>query len=107
LQKQFTRYNPSTIVAPGEQVSNIYMFLPDRNIELERPLVLAAQVYYRDELSNNYLSFFFNETIMIVEPEGTIDLPLYEREGERERERGRECAHVIRSSLTEQHRHFG
>ena len=73
---QFTRYNPQLIVHPSEQISIGYAFFPDPNLDTERPIVLAAQVFYHDELSNNFTSYFYNETIVMIEPTDSIDIQL-------------------------------
>jgi len=74
--QNFTRFNPQIIANPSDQISIGYRFFPDPALDTERPFVLAAQVFYQDELLNNYTSYFFNDTIVMVEPSGTIDIQL-------------------------------
>jgi len=74
--QNFTRFDPRITIAPGDQVSVGYSFLPDPNLDTERPFVFAAQVIYTDASATNFTTFFHNDTITMVSPPGTVDIQL-------------------------------
>jgi len=70
--QNFTKMAYSVIVKPGEQTSFLYSFKPDPLLE-PRDFGLSAQVFYHDQEGTNFTSFFFNNTVPLVESSESID----------------------------------
>ncbi len=62
-------------VAPGEEVSLEYKFLPDPRLE-PRDFVVALTAFYVDSQGKWYSSTFFNQTVNIVEVKKLVDWEL-------------------------------
>jgi hypothetical protein len=61
------------IVGPLEELTISYFFTPNELLE-PRDFGLVAEVYYIDMSDNNeYYHTFFNGTVEIIEPEGSLD----------------------------------
>jgi len=70
--QNYTQSDFSVTVKSGEQVSFLYKFLPDPMLEA-RDFGLAAQVFYHDQEGNNFTSFFYNNTVSLIESSESID----------------------------------
>lgn len=62
-------------VAPGEEISLDYKFMPDPRLE-PRDFVVALTVFYHDGKGQYYSNTFFNQTIEIVEVKKIFDYEL-------------------------------
>jgi len=70
--QNYTKQALSVVVKPGEQNTFLYKFLPDPLLE-PREFGLSAQVFYHDSEGGNFTSYFFNNTVNLVESSESID----------------------------------
>jgi len=73
--QNFTKQYMGINVFPNEQFTFVYTFRPDAMLE-PREFGLAAQVYYTDNENRNFSTFFYNNTITLVELEEGFDIQL-------------------------------
>jgi len=71
--QNYTKQAFSVLVKPGEQHSFHYKFKPDALLE-PRDFGLSAQLFYHDSEGNNYTSYFYNNTIPLIESNEPLDL---------------------------------
>eukprot|EP01118_Nematostelium_gracile_P008857 TRINITY_DN2956_c0_g1_i1.p1 TRINITY_DN2956_c0_g1~~TRINITY_DN2956_c0_g1_i1.p1 ORF type:complete len:288 (+),score=80.62 TRINITY_DN2956_c0_g1_i1:132-866(+) len=70
--QNYTRVAQFVTVQPGDQTTFLYRFMPDAMLEA-REFGLSGQLFYSDLHGNNFTSYFFNQTISLIESSDSID----------------------------------
>eukprot|EP01097_Dermamoeba_algensis_P002771 TRINITY_DN2097_c0_g1_i3.p1 TRINITY_DN2097_c0_g1~~TRINITY_DN2097_c0_g1_i3.p1 ORF type:complete len:199 (-),score=48.00 TRINITY_DN2097_c0_g1_i3:265-861(-) len=70
--KNFTEEEYFIPVGPGERVTFSYLLRPDAMLE-PRTYGLLATVFYVDETGANFTTYFYNDTVTLLEPVGSVD----------------------------------
>eukprot|EP00697_Spironema_sp_BW2_P015189 gnl/Spiro4/5942_TR3043_c0_g1_i1.p1 gnl/Spiro4/5942_TR3043_c0_g1~~gnl/Spiro4/5942_TR3043_c0_g1_i1.p1 ORF type:complete len:286 (+),score=-19.34 gnl/Spiro4/5942_TR3043_c0_g1_i1:105-860(+) len=73
--QNFTRQYYGVVVAPGEQQSFSYYFIPDALLD-PRTFGLQANVFYFDSDNNTFTSAFYNGTITLKEVDEVVDVQM-------------------------------
>lgn len=70
--QNFSRLEMNTLIKPNEQMSVLYSFQPDKNLEA-MDFQLCINVFYEDQDSERYMTTFYNETTTFYEPVSELD----------------------------------
>eukprot|EP01097_Dermamoeba_algensis_P002769 TRINITY_DN2097_c0_g1_i1.p1 TRINITY_DN2097_c0_g1~~TRINITY_DN2097_c0_g1_i1.p1 ORF type:complete len:245 (-),score=67.45 TRINITY_DN2097_c0_g1_i1:265-999(-) len=70
--QNFTEEEYFIPVGPGERVTFSYLLRPDAMLE-PRTYGLLATVFYVDETGANFTTYFYNDTVTLLEPVGSVD----------------------------------
>jgi len=73
--QNFTKQAVGVLVFPDEQFTFSYLFRPDAMLE-PREFALAAQVFYSDNENRNFSTYFYNDTITLLEVNEGFDIQL-------------------------------
>jgi len=73
--QNFTLSGYGEVVAPGEEASLTYKFVPDARLS-PRDFVVALTAFYTDTQGQWYSTTFFNQTVDIVEQKKLVDWEL-------------------------------